>query len=65
MARFRVNFDPQAGRSATTIEADSWDLDANGVLRFRVGAGQQQKVVRIFSPRADWWDIEQLSEGQQ
>lgn len=64
MARFRVSFDPQASRSATTIEADSYDLDSELILRFYKGAGQQQKVVRMFAPWAKWWDIEPLVEGQ-
>lgn len=64
MARFRVNFDPQAGRSATTIVADSYELDADGVLRFRTGTGPQQKIVRMFSAQAAWWDIEPLTDTE-
>lgn len=65
MARFRVFFDPQVGRSATTIDADAYNLDDAGVLRFTTGTGQQQKIVRMFSAHALWWEIQPLTEGQE
>jgi hypothetical protein len=62
VAKYRVSFDPQAGRSATTITADSWELDDKGVLQFFAGTGQQRKPVRVFSAHALWWEIEPVTE---
>jgi hypothetical protein len=65
MTRFRVFFGPQTGRSATTITADTYELDNDsGVLQFVTGTGQQRKIVRVFSAAAEWWEIEPLIEGQ-